>query len=433
MKIVRGFKFFFLHLSLLTVRKKNLYARTCGCILEKNTLFLAYTLLLFFLNHSIVFSSNIAMSKEKELVCSFIHFLQSSKKDSEKCKSIINLLQEEFLINPSEVDSIAEADDLLKIFTKASEGNQNELDAKFTAFLGILEKKGYFNGAEPGSEEYQNKVERARKKYEQRSNPFEGLTAEEVKAKGNEFLSQGKYQDAVSAYSKAIELSPGNVIYFSNRAAAYTHLKDYTNAILDSEHAIALNPSYAKAYSRLGIAYFYEKTYDKSETALQKACELDPDNATYKEDLNRVKQEKATAAEASGMGADGFPGGFPSMNQLSAMMANPQFLEMFQRMSQNPDIQSMISSMMSGRMNPADLSGAAVQEGENTRTPFGSVPTEQLQRLQQLNNPKFAAIRDDISKNGMGAMSKYLNDPEVLELMSDMSSVFANAAPNSTP
>lgn len=374
------------------------------------------------------------MNNEKELVCSFIQFLQSSKRDSENCKTIINLLQEEFSIIPSEVNSSAEGDNLLTIFTKASEGNQHESEAKFKAFLSILEKKGYFGGAEPGSEEYKIKMERARRKYEQRSNPFEGLTAEEVKAKGNEFMSQGKYQDAVSAYTKAIELSPENVIYFSNRAAAYTHLKDYKLAILDSEHAIALNPSYAKSYSRLGIAHFYEKTYNKAETALQRACELDPENATYKEDLNRVKQEKAATVGASGFGEGGFPGGLPgglpSMNQLSAMMANPQFLEMAQQMSQNPAIQSMMSSMMSGQMNPSDLAGAAVQEGENTRTPFGSVPTEQLERLRQANNPKFEAIREDITKNGMGAMSKYMNDPDVLALMSDMSSIFANATPN---
>lgn len=45
--------------------------------------------------------------------------------------------------------------------------------------------------------------------------------AETHKAAGNEFFKAGSYEDAVKAYSRAIELNPDNPVYYSNRAMAY--------------------------------------------------------------------------------------------------------------------------------------------------------------------------------------------------------------------
>lgn len=376
------------------------------------------------------------MSTEKELVRSFIGFLKSSKAESENAKNIISLLQEEFSIDPSAAESTTESVDLLNVFTTAFNAHQKDDEVKFNTFLSLLEKKGYFNGAEQGSEEYQSRVERARKKFEKHNNPYSGMTAEEVKTKGNEFMSQGKYEDAIQAYTKAIELNPENAIYFANRAAAYTHLKNYSKSILDSERAIALNPMYAKSFSRLGTAYFYDKKYDDAVTAFRKACELEPENASYKDDLKRAEEKAAASTAGGGAGGIGsFPGafgnGFPDMSQISALMSNPEFMQMAQSMAQKPEIASMMQSMMNGQLNPEQLAGTAVPDGEITRTPFGDIPTSRLRDFPQLNNPKFEAIREDIRVNGFGAMSKYMSDPDVLGLMSQMSSVFSGASQNS--
>lgn len=45
--------------------------------------------------------------------------------------------------------------------------------------------------------------------------------AETHKAAGNELFKAGSYEDAVKAYSRAIELNPDNPVYYSNRAMAY--------------------------------------------------------------------------------------------------------------------------------------------------------------------------------------------------------------------
>ena len=45
--------------------------------------------------------------------------------------------------------------------------------------------------------------------------PFE---AEPFKEKGNKLLQQEKYEEALRAYSKAIELNPNSAIYYANRS-----------------------------------------------------------------------------------------------------------------------------------------------------------------------------------------------------------------------
>jgi len=69
---------------------------------------------------------------------------------------------------------------------------------------------------------------------------------------GNERLSNKKFQEAVASYSKAIELNGASAIYYSNRAAAYSHIGQHHKAIEDCKQAIKLDPLYVKAYSRLG-------------------------------------------------------------------------------------------------------------------------------------------------------------------------------------
>ena len=45
------------------------------------------------------------------------------------------------------------------------------------------------------------------------------------------------------------------------RAAAYTQINHYAEAIRDCLKSIEINPSYSKAYSRLGFAYYAQGNY----------------------------------------------------------------------------------------------------------------------------------------------------------------------------
>eukprot|EP00906_Rhabdomonas_costata_P027716 RCo039332 len=329
---------------------------------------------------------------------------------------------------------------------------------KLNEFIAILKQKGYFQGVEEGTPAYQERYEKAKQKFTQRNNPYEGLTADQLKTAGNQKMVSGSYREAVGYYTKAIELDTQNAIYYANRAAAYTHLKEYKKAIIDCERSIALDEKYSKAYSRLGTALFYEGSYAKSVENYAKAVELDPENEGYKADL-KAAEEKLKEVEASGGGGAGPLGGNPfDFSNIANVLSNPQFMEMAQNMMKQPQFAQMVSNMAStfggpggagfpGMPPPGQIPDfsqmfgnlAAQQPADGSipdavNTPFGQIRREQLEAMQNnpelKENPKIQAIMDDVKANGPLAMMKYMNDPEVMGVMSKLAGqLFGGSAP----
>ena len=83
------------------------------------------------------------------------------------------------------------------------------------------------------------------------SSPKEAL---EWKDKGNNLLKQHKYDEAIEAYTKAIEIDPNNAIFYSNRAQVQIKLENYGLAIQDCDLAIKLDINFLKAYYRKGVS-----------------------------------------------------------------------------------------------------------------------------------------------------------------------------------
>nr|AGN32983.1 hypothetical protein [Trypanosoma rangeli] len=377
----------------------------------------------------------------RKLVFSFIRMLREvNSPNPERVSAIVQLLGEEYGVDPAGVGGFHDTGvNLLNAFCQALQSHKSEegeqQKEKFKAFLELIEKKGYFAGAEPGTEEYASRLEKAKKKFEMRNNPYQGMSAEEIKNKGNELMGLSKYKEAIAYYTKAIEMEPENHVFFANRAAAHTHLKDYNSAIIDCEHAIALSPNYSKAYSRLGTALFYQEKYTRAADAFAKACELEPTNERYKEDLKQAEEKVKLVGSARTGAANtgGFPlaGGMPDFAQISQMMSNPQFVEAATRMMQNPQFSQLVAGMASrfgdGASNPEELlqalgsmSGSGLNDDGTIQTPFGSIDRERLERLQEeevRQNPRFRAIMDDVRQNGFAAFQKYMGNPEVMDLI----------------
>ncbi|KAJ4893648.1 tetratricopetide-repeat thioredoxin-like 2 [Raphanus sativus] len=74
---------------------------------------------------------------------------------------------------------------------------------------------------------------------------------EEVKRLGNEMFKKGCFGEALKFYDRALELSPSNATYRSNRAAALSGLGRIAEAVVECELAIKLDPSFARAHHRL--------------------------------------------------------------------------------------------------------------------------------------------------------------------------------------
>jgi DnaJ family protein C protein 7 len=77
---------------------------------------------------------------------------------------------------------------------------------------------------------------------------------ERSKEKGNEAFKGGKWQEAIDAYTAAMELDPKNKDFngklYCNRAAALMHLRKHEEAVDDCTRALECDEGYVKAFLR---------------------------------------------------------------------------------------------------------------------------------------------------------------------------------------
>jgi len=92
--------------------------------------------------------------------------------------------------------------------------------------------------------------------------------------KGIDYHSKGMYDEAISEFSKAIEISPSYQEAFYNRALAYHDLEEYEKSLSDLTKAIELNPNYAKAYDLRADIHDHLADYEDALKDLEKAQEL---------------------------------------------------------------------------------------------------------------------------------------------------------------
>lgn len=83
------------------------------------------------------------------------------------------------------------------------------------------------------------------------------LTAEDYNKQGLSLAEQGKYYDAIKAYTKAIELDPKKADYYVNRGDAYHNTNQYELAIADYKKALELDPNNTVARGKLQIVEAY--------------------------------------------------------------------------------------------------------------------------------------------------------------------------------
>ena len=100
---------------------------------------------------------------------------------------------------------------------------------------------------------------------------------------GNVYFNTGAHDDAVTAYSKAIELDRWFAWPYSNLALTYVQKGRFVEAILLYQRSIELFTSEkdkAVSWNRLGNVYRRINDYENAIAAYQRADELDPDNTT---------------------------------------------------------------------------------------------------------------------------------------------------------
>lgn len=97
--------------------------------------------------------------------------------------------------------------------------------------------------------------------------------------RGGVFKDMGDYEAAVEDYSRVVELHP-DAYWFNRRGLVYEELKQFDKAAADYTQAIELDPKWAIAYNNRGYARMNLKQWEQAKRDFEKAIELDPSAPT---------------------------------------------------------------------------------------------------------------------------------------------------------
>jgi tetratricopeptide (TPR) repeat protein len=98
--------------------------------------------------------------------------------------------------------------------------------------------------------------------------------AQEHYLKAQALITSGKYDEAISELTAAIEIDPTVADYFTMRGELYRNKSDVISAISDYSKSIELNPNSAEVYYLRAICYYSTKEYNKAWEDVHKAQNL---------------------------------------------------------------------------------------------------------------------------------------------------------------
>jgi tetratricopeptide (TPR) repeat protein len=92
--------------------------------------------------------------------------------------------------------------------------------------------------------------------------------------RGLVYANKQQYDQAITVYTKAIEIKPGLDKAYAMRGLAYFVKGEFDQAIWNFYEILEINPGNAEAYNCMGIVYYFKKEYDKAWENVHKAQTL---------------------------------------------------------------------------------------------------------------------------------------------------------------
>ena len=109
---------------------------------------------------------------------------------------------------------------------------------------------------------------------------------------------QGKLDEAVACYRRALELRPDYAEAHNNLGVAFKDQGKLDEAVACWRRALELEPDYAEAHGNLGVAFKEQGKLDEAVACCRRAVELKPDDAEAHNNLGVAFKEQGKLDEA---------------------------------------------------------------------------------------------------------------------------------------
>ena len=114
---------------------------------------------------------------------------------------------------------------------------------------------------------------------------------------GASLLQQGKLEEAVAEFRKAVELDPKYVAAHLNLGYAHDRHGQTEEAVAQYRKVVDLEPGNLFAHNNLGVLYDKKGLYAEAIKEFEQVLQVDPSNATARDNLERAKSSKGVAKE----------------------------------------------------------------------------------------------------------------------------------------
>ncbi len=125
----------------------------------------------------------------------------------------------------------------------------------------------------------------------------ESEVAVERNRKGAGLLGQGKIEEALTEFQKAVELNPMDPVARLNLAFTYDRQGQVEEAIEAYKQAIKMDEKNLLAYNNLGVLYNKMGRYDEAIWQLENALSINPSDANTLKNLENAKKNKSIMQE----------------------------------------------------------------------------------------------------------------------------------------
>ena len=109
---------------------------------------------------------------------------------------------------------------------------------------------------------------------------------------GADLLKQGRLDEAIAEFQRALELDPSYAPASFNLAYAYERRDRIDDAIAQYKKGIQLEPGNVMGLNNLGVLYDKKGLYDEAIAAFEQALKTDPSNSIVQKNLANSRKNK---------------------------------------------------------------------------------------------------------------------------------------------